>query len=174
MALEDRHDHVAAARRLQRDDIARDQALREDLKRVDARRDPARRPNVAAFRDRDLAEVAMNIQPEPAHRPPLVDDRRERGGTHDTDRFVLSAHRERSQGRPRTTPSSQLIGYDGLPVPVSQQRPFVPEPEGFQWRRTAVSSPDNTWTYTRNRGLRELLAARGLRHRTIPPRTPKR
>jgi hypothetical protein len=27
------------------------------------------------------------------------------------------------QGRPRTTPSSQLIGYDGLPVRVSQQRP---------------------------------------------------
>src|SRR4051812_32512398 len=46
-ALEDRHDLVAAARRLQRDDIARGEALREDLKRVNARRDPARRPNAA-------------------------------------------------------------------------------------------------------------------------------
>jgi transposase InsO family protein len=33
---------------------------------------------------------------------------------------------------------------------------------------------DNAWTYVRNRSLHELLAARGLAHRTIPPRTPKR
>jgi transposase InsO family protein len=33
---------------------------------------------------------------------------------------------------------------------------------------------DNAWTYVRNRRLRELLAARGVAHRTIPPRTPKR
>jgi transposase InsO family protein len=33
---------------------------------------------------------------------------------------------------------------------------------------------DNAWTYTRNRGLRDLLAEHGIRHRTIPPRTPKR
>jgi len=33
---------------------------------------------------------------------------------------------------------------------------------------------DNAWTYTHNRALQALLAARGIRHRTIPPRTPKR
>jgi transposase InsO family protein len=33
---------------------------------------------------------------------------------------------------------------------------------------------DNAWTYVRNRGLRELLTAHGIAHRTIPPRTPKR
>ena len=33
---------------------------------------------------------------------------------------------------------------------------------------------DNAWIYTRNRALKALLAARGIRHRTIPPRTPKR
>ena len=33
---------------------------------------------------------------------------------------------------------------------------------------------DNAWAYVRNRGLRELLAARAITHRTIPPRTPKR
>ncbi len=33
---------------------------------------------------------------------------------------------------------------------------------------------DNAWTYVRNRDLRELLAARAITHRTIPPRTPKR
>jgi transposase InsO family protein len=33
---------------------------------------------------------------------------------------------------------------------------------------------DNAWTYTHNNALRALLAARGIRHRTIPPRMPKR
>lgn len=33
---------------------------------------------------------------------------------------------------------------------------------------------DNAWTYVHNRSLREMLAARGIDHRRIPPRTPKR
>ena len=33
---------------------------------------------------------------------------------------------------------------------------------------------DNAWCYTHNRALLDLLAARGIAHRTIPPRTPKR
>jgi transposase InsO family protein len=33
---------------------------------------------------------------------------------------------------------------------------------------------DNAWIYIHNRGLRELLAERGIEHRRIPPRTPKR
>jgi transposase InsO family protein len=33
---------------------------------------------------------------------------------------------------------------------------------------------DNAWTYIHNRALRELLQARAIQHRTIPPRTPKR
>jgi len=33
---------------------------------------------------------------------------------------------------------------------------------------------DNAWTYIHNRSLRELLAEHGIRHRRIPPRTPKR
>ena len=33
---------------------------------------------------------------------------------------------------------------------------------------------DNAFTYIHNRGLRELLAQRGIQHRRIPPRTPKR
>ena len=33
---------------------------------------------------------------------------------------------------------------------------------------------DNAWTYIHNRSLRELLAAHDIRHRRIPPRTPKR
>jgi transposase InsO family protein len=33
---------------------------------------------------------------------------------------------------------------------------------------------DNAWTYTHNNSLAELLARHEIRHRTIPPRTPKR
>ena len=33
---------------------------------------------------------------------------------------------------------------------------------------------DNAWTYTHNRALAVLLARKSIRHRTIPPRTPKR
>ena len=33
---------------------------------------------------------------------------------------------------------------------------------------------DNAFTYVHNRGLRELLAERGIQHRRIPPRTPTR
>jgi hypothetical protein len=66
----------------------------------------------------------MHVKPHSTHDSPFVDDERERGGTHDNDGFVLSAHRDQSQGRPRTTPSSQLIGFDGLPVRVSQPWPY--------------------------------------------------
>jgi transposase InsO family protein len=33
---------------------------------------------------------------------------------------------------------------------------------------------DNAWTYVHNNSLRALLADRGIEHRRIPPRTPKR
>jgi transposase InsO family protein len=33
---------------------------------------------------------------------------------------------------------------------------------------------DNAWSYLHNRSLRELLERRGIQHRRIPPRTPKR
>ena len=33
---------------------------------------------------------------------------------------------------------------------------------------------DNAFSYVKNRSLRELLAQRGIQHRRIPPRTPKR
>jgi len=33
---------------------------------------------------------------------------------------------------------------------------------------------DNAFTYVRNRSLRQVLAERGIQHRRIPPRTPKR
>jgi Integrase core domain len=85
----------------------------------------------------------MNIQPEPAHTTPFVDNERERGGTHDKDGFVLTAHPGKSQGRPRTTSSSQLISQNGLPDRVSQQQPQHPGARCSRRGRTAVSCPDN-------------------------------
>jgi hypothetical protein len=113
----------------------------------------------------------MNIQPKPAHHAPFVEVERERGGTHDRDGFVLSAHRDESQGRPRTTPSSQLISQNGLPDRVSQQRPISPEPEGSRQGRTAVSCPDNG-----NEFGRQAFAARlpdGTRHTQIRSGRPQ-
>jgi transposase InsO family protein len=40
-------------------------------------------------------------------------------------------------------------------------------------RPDAVSSPDNAWSYVKNRSLRELLAERGIRHLTTKPRRPR-
>ena len=102
------------------------QALREQLQRLDPGRDPTRRPHLAVLGDRDLAEVAVHIQPKRAHSPSFR-RRRERGGTHDSDGFVLSAHPGKSQGRPRTTSSSQLISQNGLPIRVSQRSPMSRE-----------------------------------------------
>ena len=42
---------------------------------------------------------------------------------------------------------------------------------GIQARRLQT---DNAWTYIHNASLRKLLAAHGIEHRRIPPRTPKR
>jgi len=138
--------------------------LREQLEHRNPRRDPARRPDLAALGDSDLTEVAMNIQSETAHRSPLVEIRRERDGTHDKDGFVLSAHRGKSQGRPRTTPSSRLISHIGLPDRVSQQSPLSPRNRSLTAGPDTVSSPDNAFSYVKNRSLRELLERRSIKH----------
>ena len=115
----------------------------------------------------------MHIQSEPAHGPPLVDLERQRGGTHDNDGFVLSAHPGKSQGRPRTTSSSKLISQNGLPDRVSQQRPTSREPKGFRQGRTAVSSPDNAMVYRHGRAFAQLLTHHHARHIRTPPYTPR-
>ena len=79
-----------------------------------------------SLRDRDLAEIAVHVQPKRPHHSPLVEDR-ERGGRHDSDGYVLSAHPGKSQGRPRTTSSSQLISQNGLPIRASHQQPLSRE-----------------------------------------------
>jgi hypothetical protein len=85
---------------------------------------------------------------------------------------VLSAHRGKSQGRPATTSSSQLISQNGLPVRVSQ-RPHVPGTQGCRQGRTAVSSPDNAKCYATSFDFRATLTELEARHILIPPYTPR-
>jgi hypothetical protein len=98
---------------------------------------------------------------------PSFDVQRERGGTHDKDGFVLSAHPGKSQGRPRTTSSSQLIGQNGLPLPRLPTTPHVPGTRSSRRGRTAVSCPDNGGAY---RSSVHAIACRALRIRHLRTR----
>ena len=57
---------------------------------------------------------------------------------------------------------------------ASPTTPPVPEAQELTERTpTAVSCPDNAFVYLKNRTLRELLAARGIAHRTTAPYRPR-
>jgi hypothetical protein len=62
--LDDPRDLERVAGRLQRDFIITAEALREQLKRRRRGLHPPRQPHLARLRDRDLAEVAMHVQPD--------------------------------------------------------------------------------------------------------------
>ena len=62
-----RGDRPRVASHLQRDPITRIEALREQLQRLGPGLDPPRRPQPALRHDRDLAEVAMDIQRDRSH-----------------------------------------------------------------------------------------------------------
>ncbi len=85
---------------------------------------------------------------------------------------MLSAHRGKSQGRPRTTSSSQLIGYIGLPVRVSHQRPVSRKHECSRRGRTGSSCPDNGSCYVAH-AYRAALHELGLRQLRIKPGRPR-
>jgi Integrase core domain len=91
---------------------------------------------------------------------------------------VLSAHPGKSQGRPRTTSSAQLISQNGLPDRVSQQQPQHPGAPCSRRGRTAVSCPDNASVYTsRFTGGRNafeyLLAVLGIHQKNGSPGHPQ-
>ena len=85
---------------------------------------------------------------------------------------MLSAHRGKSQGRPRTTSSSQLIGYVGLPIRVSHERPVSPKQQCSRRGRTRVSCPDNGAAYI---SIAHAIACRRLkiRHLRTKPYRPQ-
>jgi hypothetical protein len=59
------------------------------------------------------------------------------------------------------------------PTASPNSAPSFPEPEDSRRRRTAVSCPDNAFRYVKNRSLRDLLAARSIRHLTTRPYRPR-
>jgi hypothetical protein len=72
------------------------------------RRDPASGAQRALLDDRDLAEIAVHIQPNrPADCPHLIllaSIEPENQRANDNDRYVLAAHPGKSQGRPPSKP----------------------------------------------------------------------
>jgi len=81
MRLEDAGDRPRVAGHLRRDPVARIEALGEQLEFLRTRLDPARRAQPAAFDDRHLAEVTVNIQRHRSHLVLLaVDDIGRTGG----------------------------------------------------------------------------------------------
>ena len=117
--LDDLRDQARAARRLQRHHVVCREAPREQLQHLEPAVDPACRSHPAIqLSDRDLAEVAMHVHPDEPHRSLPPSTTREAGGRSDKDGYVLTAHPGKSQGRPRTTPGSQPIGYQRPAPPV--------------------------------------------------------
>jgi hypothetical protein len=92
----------------------------------------ARRGEATEIADRGHeGRCRLHVDAGDAHQP---QDSRPGKGLHGS---VLSAHRVKSQGRPRTTSSSQLIGYIGVPAPVL---PSTPCPASAILRRTSDGS----------------------------------
>lgn len=70
----------------------------------------------------------MQIQTEPAHTSPFVDQQGGSAAGHTTNGgYVLTSHPGRSQGGHEQTSSSELVSQNGLPIRVSQQRPMSRE-----------------------------------------------
>ena len=103
--LEDPRDLPRAPGHLQRHPILPAKTRGEQLKPLRRRLDATRRAHHTSLRDRDLAEIAMHIQPDrSADRSHLVllstVDLTENQRANDNDRYVLTAHPGKSQGRP--------------------------------------------------------------------------
>jgi len=115
----------------------------------------------------------MHVQAKSTHFVSLRWNSRESGGTHDKDGFVLSAHPGRSQGRPRTTSSSQLISQIGLPDRVSQQCPVSREHDAHGGGGREFH-PRTTATLTAPRCMRSLAVpcASGICARALTGRRP--
>ena len=84
---------------------------------------------------------------------------------------MLSAHRVKSQGRPRTTSSSQLIRKIGLPVRVSLRRPLSRRHHAREGVGRGVSWPDNGTCFKRR--WAEACAAHAVAVRKTRPYRPQ-
>ena len=119
--------------------------------------------------DRDLAEVAMHVQPDEPHTPLLPRRRAGSAAGQATKTDSCSQHTRASRrgGHEQRRARSPSV-TNGLPIRVSQQQPLSRDTDAPGRRPDAVSSPDNGSAY---RSAVHALACRalGIRHlRTRP------
>jgi len=124
---QDRGDRQGIAGRLQRDLVVGSQAVSELGKGGRRRLDPPGGPDLPMLEDRDLAEVAVHIQPDEPHPAPFLAARYERKRAKRHIRIRARSTLGQSQGRPDTTRglAAHRNGRPALP-PLSQAP--VPEP----------------------------------------------
>src|SRR5258706_2051768 len=110
MRLDDSRDLPGVAGHLERDVVVRPEALREQLERLRCRLDPAGRAHFTVLDQGDLAEVAVDVQPNCSHLILLASWNSGRtGGQNDIDGFALAAQPGKSQGRPLESSGSKPI-----------------------------------------------------------------
>jgi hypothetical protein len=180
MRLEDPRDLPRVARHLQRHPIPWPQTLTKQRHHLGRRDDPTRRPHLTLLNDRDLAEVAMNIQPDVSHLTPVHAPKvRENRWANDTDGSVLTAQPRQSQGRPpRSRAQSSSRKKRPAQPAFSQKAPCPSRPnlrpgpdnnphQSSFMPRVAAASGAARWTPGRSLerasaegGLRRLLGSR--------------
>jgi hypothetical protein len=101
----------------------------KQLQRLRPCRGPARRAQLPLGDDRDLAEVAMDIQRYRSHTILLAVDGWENRWANDIDGSALAAQPGKSQGRPIKSPGSNTpIAQNGLPSLRSPEGPCPSRP----------------------------------------------
>ena len=137
--LDDPRDLPRIAGDLQHHLIVRGQALRERLQHLRAGRDPARRPDPTGLGDRDLAEVAVHIQPDRSHHRSLRRLHRRAGRTVGQRHRRIRARSAIGSVAGAATEKLGLNGpsnENGLPTlrspdgPKSSHRTVGPDPDG--------------------------------------------
>jgi hypothetical protein len=118
--------------------------LQMDVKRLARFSRPGHR--VTGVRDRTSAEERMNVGWEFCHS--MIDDH---------SRLAFTEIHDDEKAATVTAFVGRALAFFGA--------------QGLAAKRLQT---DNSWSYIHNRTLRELLTARGIRHRRIPPHTPKR
>jgi hypothetical protein len=113
--------------RSQRDRGSRSQTLREQLQRLGRGRDPTARSQPPVLDQRDLAEIAMHVEPDKAHAPllSLPTMSGDRAGDRGSYGYVLSAHPGTRGGGHLHSTGSQLKPTGGLP---NRRSPMSPRP----------------------------------------------
>src|SRR5215211_4681667 len=149
MGLEDPRDLPRIARHLQRDPVARVETPRKQLKRLRPGLDPSRRPQSPVGDDRDLAEIAMDIQRYRSHLTSLLRrSSRENRWANDIDGSALAAQPGKSQGRPLNTRAQSPSSKTACPACVLPKapRPSRPNlsrpPDVTRSPQRAVSCPE--------------------------------